>query len=511
MAAAEHTWKPLKGAELVMAAFALTAANFVAVLDLTIANVSVANIAGSLGVSVSQGTWIITSYAVAEAIIVPLTGWMAARFGSVRVFTSAVFLFGVTSALCGLSQTFELLVLFRILQGFCGGLIMPLAQVLLLRIFPKEQANFAIGIWAMTTLVAPVLGPIVGGALCDNFGWPVIFLVNVPLALAITPLLIGLQKGPPEPTVKKRIDLVGLALLVIFVGALQLMLDLGKEHAWFESGLIVCLALIAAIGFVTFIIWELAEADPIVDIRIFRHRGFAAGVITLALGFGAIFSANMLTPLWLQTQMGYTSSWAGLATAWTGVLAVVLSPIVGQSMSRLDARYLIFAGLMLLAGITAFRAGLNNDATYWQIAIPLLITGAGLPMVFVPLTAVTLAAVEPHETESAAGLQNFLRTLSAAVGASIVSTTWEDKTTYAHAELAGLTGKGAGGAETFRALGLSPEQSTLALNRLVDAQSAMIATNQVMTLIAFAFAIAAITICFSPRPARQLDPTQTGH
>jgi len=209
--------------------------------------------------------------------------------------------------------------------------------------------------------------------------------------------------------------------------------------------------------------------------------------------------------------MGYTSSWAGLTTAWTGVMAVVLSPIVGQSMARLDTRYLIFAGLMLLAGITAFRAGLTNDATYWHIAIPLLITGAGLPMVFVPLTAVTLAAVEPHETESAAGLQNFLRTLSAAVGASIVSTTWEDKTTYAHAELAGLTGKGGGGAETFQNVGMSPEQATLALNQMVDAQSAMIATNQVMTLIAFAFAIAAITICFSPRPARQLDPAQTGH
>lgn len=511
MAAGDSNWQPLKGMELVSAAFALTTANFIAVLDLTIANVSVPNIAGSLGVSVSQGTWIITSYAVAEAIIVPLTGWMAARFGAVRVFSSAVLLFGLASALCGLSQSFEFLVAFRIMQGLCGGLIMPLSQVLLLRIFAKEQANLAIGIWAMTSLTAPVLGPIAGGVLCDNFGWPVIFLVNVPLAFIMAPLAFRLQKAGGEPIVNKRIDIVGLFLLIIFVGALQLMLDLGKERAWFDSPLICVLALTAVIGFIAFVIWELAETEPIVDIRIFRHRGFSAGVATLALGFGAIFAANMLTPLWLQAHMGYTSTWAGLATAWTGVLAVILSPIVGQSMSRFDSRYLIFVGLMLLAGITAFRAALTNDATYWQIAIPLLITGAGLPMTFAPLTAITLACVEPHETESAAGLQNFLRTLSAAVGASIVQTVWEDKSIYAHAELSGLVGKSAGSADALRGMGMSQDQATVALNNLVDAESVMIATNQVMALVALAFVIAAITICFSPKPPRQLDLSQSGH
>ena len=223
MSAAPPDRFPLKGVELFLAALVLTTANFIAVLDLTIANVSVPNIAGSLGVSVSQGTWIITSYAVAEAIIVPLTGWLAGRFGPVRVFSAAILMFGLASALCGLSQSFEFLVLFRIVQGLAGGLIMPLSQVLLLRVFPKEQGNFAIGIWAMTSLTAPVMGPIAGGFLCDNFGWSVIFLVNVPLALVMAPLAFRLQQN--EQTVRKRIDLVGLGLLIVFVAALQLMLS----------------------------------------------------------------------------------------------------------------------------------------------------------------------------------------------------------------------------------------------------------------------------------------------
>src|SRR5215831_8442894 len=277
---------PLQGGMLWIAAIVLALANFIAVLDMTIANVSVPNIAGSLGISSTQGTWVITSYSVAEAIIVPLTGWLAGRFGAVRVFTSVMALFGAFSALCGLSNSLGLLVLGRVLQGLSGGVLMPLSQTLLLRIFPKEKAPAATAIWAMTTLTAPILGPILGGYLCDTLAWPAIFFINVPIALISAPIAWRMLKRYEESLIRLPIDKVGLALLIIFVSALQLMLDLGKEHDWFESTEICALAIVAVIGFAAFLIWELTERHPIVDLRVFRHRGFTTAVITIAMGFG---------------------------------------------------------------------------------------------------------------------------------------------------------------------------------------------------------------------------------
>src|ERR1051325_6715218 len=225
----------LTGGMLWLTAVMLAMANFIAVLDMTIANVSMASIAGSLGISSSQGTWVITSYSVAEAIVVPLTGWLAARFGTVRVFTTAMMMFGIFSALCGFSGSLEMLVFGRICQGLSGGCLMPLSQTLLSKIFPKERAPAAMALWAMTTLVAPVLGPILGGSICDNISWPFIFFINVPIALGCAPLIGRMLKRFESVKIKAPIDLVGLVLLVVFVGALQIMLDIGKDHDWFEA------------------------------------------------------------------------------------------------------------------------------------------------------------------------------------------------------------------------------------------------------------------------------------
>src|ERR1043166_2227254 len=257
---------PLQGGMLWLGAIVLAAANFIAVLDMTIANVSVPNIAGSLGISSSQGTWVITSYSVAEAIIVPLTGWLAARYGAVRVFTSAMGLFGAFSAFCGLSTSLGMLVTGRIMQGLSGGVLMPLSQMLLLRIFPKEKAPAAMALWAMTTLVARVLGPILGGWLCDSYSWPVIFFINVPIALVCAPIALRMLRRYETELLRAPIDTIGLALLVVFVGALQLMLDLGKEKDWFESTEICLFAVAAAIGFVGFLVWEAGEGRAIVHL-----------------------------------------------------------------------------------------------------------------------------------------------------------------------------------------------------------------------------------------------------
>jgi MFS transporter, DHA2 family, multidrug resistance protein len=496
---------PLKGAMLWLVAIVLAGANFIAVLDMTIANVSVPNIAGALGISSSQGMWVITCYAVAEAITVPLTGWLAGRFGAVRVFTTAIAMFGVFSAVCGFAPNFEVLVLGRILQGVAGGPLIPLSQTLLLRIFPKEKAAAATALWAMTTLVAPIAGPILGGWLCDNYSWPVIFLINVPLALMMGPFAWRMLKRFETRLEKSPIDLIGLALLVVFVGALQLMLDLGKEHDWFESRLIVGLAVVAVIGFAAFLIWELFEKHPIVNLRVFRHRGYTTAVIVVAAGFGAMFAANVLTPLWLQSYMGYTSTWAGLATAWTGVLAVVCAPAAGLLSTKVDPRKLVFFGLTWLCGILALRSIGTTDMTFWQISIPLLFMGIGLPFFFVPVTTIALASVEEHETASAAGLMNFLRTLAGAVATSIVNTAWENGAQVKHAELAGLVD---GSGETMGALaasGFNHEQSLQAMDQMVQSQAVMLSTNELMQFSSLAFLLAAFLIWLAPRPTRTIE------
>ncbi|HEY2047860.1 MAG TPA: DHA2 family efflux MFS transporter permease subunit, partial [Caulobacteraceae bacterium] len=325
---------PLRGVALIVAGVAIALGNFLVVLDTTIANVSVPNIAGSLGVSSSQGTWVITSYAVAEAITVPLTGWLSKKFGAQRVFITCYLAFGVLSLFCGLANSLGMLLLGRVLLGLSGGTLMPLSQMLLLRIFPKSQATFASVLWAMTTLIAPVVGPILGGVISDTIGWQWIFFIKVPLALAGGGLAWFMLRGQPDPKTAAKIDVVGLVLLIIWVAALQIMLDEGRNQDWFNSPEIVILGSIAVVGFLAFLIWELTEANPVVDLRIFRHRGFAAAATTYGVGYGAFFASVVLLPLWLQQNMGYTATWAGYATGIMGILAVTCSPIVGKAVEK---------------------------------------------------------------------------------------------------------------------------------------------------------------------------------
>ena len=272
----------LEGGMLWVAGIVLALANFVAVLNMTIANVTVPNIAGALGAGSSQGTWVITSYAVAEAITVPLTGWLAGRFGAVRLFCISVVLFGAFSLLCGMSTSLGMLLGMRVLQGMAGGPLLALSQTLLLRIFPKKQSMQAMGLWAMTTLLAPVVGPVLGGWLCDNYSWPWVFFINVPMALLFGVIAWGLLKRYQDPAVIKPVDKVGMLLLIIWVAALQIMLDEGKDNDWFSSMEIRVLAITAVIGFISFLIWELTEKNPIVDLRVFRHRGFSSCMLVLA-------------------------------------------------------------------------------------------------------------------------------------------------------------------------------------------------------------------------------------
>lgn len=501
---------PLTGGLLWFAAIILAAANFVAVLDMTIANVSVPTIAGGLGATSSQGTWVITSYAVAEAITVPLTGWLAARFGAVRVFTLAMACFGGFSALCGLANSLGMLVFARICQGLAGGPLMPLSQTLLLRIFPKEKATVAVGVWSMTTLVAPVLGPILGGYLCDEYSWPWIFNINLPIAFSCAFIAWRLLKRYEEPLVRNPIDRVGLFLLLVWVSSLQLVLDEGKNLDWFSSPEIVALSVIAAIGFVVFLIWELHEEYPIVDLRVFRHRGFSASVLTISLAFAAFFGANVLTPQWLQTYMGYTATTAGMATAWTGVFAVFVAPLAAGLSARVDPRRLVFGGVFWLGLVCLWRTIATTDMGYWEVAIPLMAMGLGLPFFFIPLTGLAMASVDPPEMASAAGLMNFLRTLSGAFATSLITTLWEDQTTVNHAELVALSDADQSLQRFFEGLGNTGETTLQNIDRMVNGQAVMLATNQIMAAVAISFIVAAFVIWLAPKPHRVIDPAAGG-
>ncbi len=502
----------LQGAMLWVGAIVLALANFLAVLNMTIANVTVPNMAGALGAASSQGTWVITAYAVAEAITVPLTGWLSARFGAVRVFSLSVLMFGIISLLCGISTSLNMLLAMRVFQGMAGGPLLALSQTLLLRIFPKEKSMQAMGLWAMTTLLAPVVGPVLGGWICDNYSWSWVFFINVPMALVFAVVAWSLLKRYEAPSVKSPVDLVGFLLLVIWVAALQVMLDEGKDLDWFSSEEIRILAVAAVIGFFAFLIWELTEEHPIVDLRVFRHRGFAACMFVLALAFGAFFGLNVLTPLWLQYNMGYNTTWAGLVVAWGGLLSVVFSPIAAKLANRVDARWLIFLGTAWLGADTFWRAMATSDMSYWTICLPLFFMGVGMPMYYVPLTGLAMGSVDEAETASAAGLMNFVRTISGAFATSLVTTSWQDRSYIAHDQLSGIVDPvGQLGAALAGVPDTAGQMARELLNGLVTGQSLLLATNGLMIVIGVVFFISSFAIALAPRAARSVDAASVGH
>jgi len=480
----------LSGPMLWVAAIFLSLGNFLAVLNMTIANVAVPTIAGNLGVSGSQGTWVITSYSVAEAILVPLTGWLTNRFGAVKLFVWACALFGVCSLLCGLSGSFNILVLARVAQGMAGGPIMPMSQTLLLRIFPKKQAAAATGLWAVTSLVAPVVGPILGGIMCDDYSWNWVFLINVPLAIITTGACWMLLKRYKDAPKSEPIDVMGLVLLTV----------------WVSSNEIRILTITAVLGFFAFLIWELTHKNPIVDLKVFRHRGFAIGNLTLVLTFGGFFALNVLTPLWLQGYMGYTATWAGYAMAWSGVSSIIVAPMVAVMLEKgVDPRKVIFFGVVCIAATTFYRSIATTDMTYWDIGLPLLGQGLGLTVFYVPITLLILGSVEESELASAAGQMNFLRTLAGAIGTSLINTGWEDGIKYQRADLVAISDPaGMVISGLHQALG-SLDAAREGFSYLLESQACMLATNALMFTVGIIIAIGAVSICLAPKPTRQVD------
>ena len=509
MAAPPVAFAPLTGGRLVLGTLALSLATFMNVLDTSIANVSIPAIAGDMGVSPNQGTWVITSFAVANAISVPLTGWLTRRFGQVRLFTASVLLFVLASWLCGLAPGIEALIGMRVLQGLVAGPMIPLSQTLLLASYPKAKAGMAMAMWAMTVLVAPVAGPLLGGWITDNIAWPWIFYINLPVGLVAASLTWSIYRSRDPGPHRVRLDWVGLVLLVVFVGAMQVMVDKGKELDWFSSTEIVALAVVAVVGFLFFLAWELTDAQPIVDLRLFARRNFVAGTLALSIAYGLFFGNVVLLPLWLQQHMGYTATCAGLATAPVGILAILQSPWVGENVGRIDPRRLASLAFAGFAGVLWLRSRFSTEADFATILLPTLLQGAAMAFFFIPLQAIVFSGLPPERLPSAAGLSNFVRITAGAVGTSLFTTLWEDRAALHHARLVETLDRGNAAAldmlQRLRAGGLDEQQALASLNRSVDQQAFTMAATDLFYLSSALFGVLVAAIWIA-RP----EPSATG-
>ena len=481
----------LKGPALLMLTIAAAISTFMEILDITIANVSIPTIAGAFGVSTSQGTWIISAYSVAAAIAVPLTGWLARRVGEVKLFVMSVLAFTLMSAIAAMSVNLPMLVICRLLQGLVSGPMVPLSQTLLVRNFPPEKRGAALGLWAMTVILAPICGPLLGGYISDNFHWSWIFLINIPIGLFGSITIWTLMRKRDSATEKIPLDVTGVALMVVGIGSLQLMLEIGKDYDWFASPFIVSLAVTAVVALTFFIAWVLTSRQPIVDLQLFKDINFRYGVILLSGGFMTYFGSVVIFPLWLQTVMGYTAAQSGRAMAPVGIFTLILSPIIGRNITKLNLRALATFSFIVMGSVSLWNSLLSLDVGFWDIISPRLVQGIGLACFFMPVQSLMLSNITPDRMAAASGLSNFLRTLGAAMGTAISVTAWEHLATNHHARLAENVSQYSAASSdylaTLRASGLSLQQAYAVVERTLNAQSYMLATNEFFVYCGFAF------------------------
>ncbi len=496
---------PLSGAARAVTIIALALGTFMQVLDTSIANVAIPTIAGNLGVSTDSGTWIITSFAVANGASVPLTGWLMQRFGVVKTFVMSVLLFTLTSFLCGIAWSLPVLLLFRVLQGGVSGPMIPGSQALLLALFPPEKKGTALAIWSMTTLVAPICGPILGGYISDNYQWSWIFLINVPVGLFCAFICWNYLKASETATRKLPIDKVGLVLLFVWVGALQVMLDQGKDLDWFASPAIVTLAVVTVVSLLAWLFWEQGEKHPIVDLSLFKSRNFTMGTVLICLGFGVYFGNVVLLPLWLQTQLSYTATWAGLVAAPSGVAAVLVSPMVGRWVARMDARLLATASFAIFAASYFLRALLPPDASFWVFVLPLVVQGVALGLFFVPLLTMQLDGLPPERVPAASGLSNFLRITGSSFATSLTTTFWDRREALHQSHMVeSLSGYDPGYSSALaqlHSLGFAGDAAAAAVQRQVIGQSYLLSSLDIFYVSGW-LALLLIPLCWLARRPR---------
>ncbi|HEV3455940.1 MAG TPA: DHA2 family efflux MFS transporter permease subunit [Thermoanaerobaculia bacterium] len=404
-------------------------ATFMEVLDTSIANVSLPHIAGSLSASNDESTWVLTSYLVSNAIVLPLSGWFSNMFGRKRFYMTCVVLFTASSFLCGLAPTLPLLIFFRVLQGLGGGGLQPSAQAILADAFPPEKRGMGFSVYAMAVVFAPAIGPTLGGWITDNFNWRWIFYINVPVGIVSFVLTGALIKDPAylverikQLRGKLHIDYIGIGLLTIGLGFLQVVLDKGQEDDWFGSRFILVSAVLSAGALLGVLWWELRTSDPIIDLRLFREPNFAsANVLMFGLGF-ALFGSTVLVPQFLQTLMGYTATESGKVLSPGGVAVMLILPITGALINRVGAKTLITIGLVIAGSALWLTSRIDLQVDYWTITNYRMLTGIGIAFLFVPISTVAFSRLPPEKSNAASALFNLARNLGASFGIATVTT-----------------------------------------------------------------------------------------
>jgi DHA2 family multidrug resistance protein len=423
--AAPVPWRPKFNPWLIGVVVAVAA--FMEVLDTSIANVALPYIGGNLGASTDQSTWVLTSYLVSNAVVLPISGWLANVLGRKRFFMTCLAIFTVTSLLCGLAPSLGAIILFRILQGAGGGGLQPMAQAILADTFPPEKRGLAFALYGVTVIVAPTIGPTLGGWITDNYTWRWIFFINLPIGILALFLVYRLIEDPPwakrKGGVASRIDYVGMSLLVVGVGALQILLDKGQEDDWFGSNFIATLAVLAVVGLVSLVIWEWFNKQPIIEVRLFKNLNFlAANGMMFILGL-MLFASLVMMPLFLQSLLGYTAESAGLVLSGGGLLLLFMMPVIGVLSSKIQARYLIAFGWFALSiGMYYSSRQLNLGISFRSASVLRLVQVFGLGFLFVPINLASYIGMPTDKSSSVAGLVNFMRNMGSSVGTSMVTT-----------------------------------------------------------------------------------------
>lgn len=482
---------PLQGGMLVIATIGISVVTAMTVLDSTIANVALPTIAGNLGVASSQGTWVITFFGVANAIAIPLTGWLARRMGEVRLYFWSTFLFVVASFLCGISSSLGMLIICRILQGAAAGPLIPLSQSLLLALLsPRETRHRPF--------------PVVH----DHRACPHpradprrVYLRQLYVELDLfrqrtrggrMPRRAAHPHGRRETaTAKNPIDTVGLILLIIGVGCLQLMLDEGKDKDWFASGYIVILGVLTVVGLVLLVAWELTEEHPVVDLSLFRHRNFTVGTICISLGFLFYFAGVVMMPMMLQTRLGYTSMWAGLSLAPIGIFPVFLSPLIGRFAQRIDMRVIVTMSFLVFSAAFYLRTLFSPDVDFAFVLWPQVVQGIGVAMFFMPLTSIIISGLDAKDIANASSLSNCTRVLAGSIGSSLATTMWERQEALHHVRLTEsinpFNPAAQHGLNQLTQMGLSPEQAKVWVANEITRQGFLLGFNELFWLASIAF------------------------
>jgi DHA2 family multidrug resistance protein len=522
MAEEPEVWQPKFNPWLIAVVVALAA--FMEVLDTSIANVALPHMAGDLGASNDESTWVLTSYLVSNAIVLPLSGWLAGLFGRKRFFLLCIILFTTSSLLCGIAPTLPMLILFRVIQGLGGGGLQPMAQAILADTFPPQKRGLAFALYGITTIMAPTIGPTLGGWLTDNYSWRWIFYINLPVGIMTLLLVLRTVEDPPYIARNRvagvRVDYIGIGLLALGVGALQVLLDKGQEEDWFGSHFIVTLAVVCVVCLVSLVVWELHTKTPVIDIRMFKSFNFAIACVMIFFLGMLLFSSLVMMPQFLQTLMGYTAQSAGLVLSGASIIILFEMPIVGQLTTKVPAKYIMAFGWICLAfGMYYSTKDLDLLISFRSASRLRIVQAFGLGFLFVPITLSAYIGVPAEKGNNVSGLVNFMRNIGSSVGTSMVTTIlarreqFHQSSLSYHAtgydpafrdQLAGLSG------QLVHAGASPPDAQVQAYGRLY--QSLQVQSQTLAYIDAFKIlAIAAGVMFLLAFMVRKNDPTSGGH